>query len=90
VLPRSPQIIIDYRKSAHRAGSSREGSAVCILALYKPSDNSSDILTKLNHFILPKTAVQIAKAAYLFAEVRMSMFVVAYLIKFFTGIEWMM
>ena len=64
-------------------------SAVCILALHKTSDNSLNVVTELNHFILPKTSARIAKAAYLSAEMRKSMFVVACLITFYTGIEWM-
>ena len=61
-------------------------SAVCILALRKTYDNSLHIVTELNHFILPKPSAQIAKAAYLSAEMRMSVFVVAYLITFYTAI----
>jgi hypothetical protein len=62
---------------------------VCIVALHKTSDNLLNIATELNHFILPKTSTQIAKAAYLSAEMRMRMFVVAYLITLYTAIEWM-
>ena len=65
-------------------------SAACISALYKPSDNSLRVVGELNHFILRKTSAQIAKAAYLSGEMRMSMFVVAYLITLYAAIEWAM